>query len=116
MAVWYNKQPKKCLFKTVEELDRHRQYMLGLPLPHISGPSIPWGYTLNEGMLEPIDECFVLLVEAKHLMSECTYQELSDWLTTATGHNISPWGLQKIMQDRQPDDRAALPRNEREKI
>lgn len=120
MTVVKGRPVPRPIFKKVEDLDRLRNMMLGLPVSRVrSTRDIPWGYRISdedEWMLEPIDEHFELLVEAKHSLAECTYNELSDWLTVESGVSVSPEGVRKIMERRQPDDRAAWPREEREKV
>lgn len=118
------KQPIPPLFNTVEELDhwykKQRGYMLGLPIPkHYNTRQQPWGYKYSEtdeNFFEPVESEIKLLVEAKLAMQWATYPDIADYLSTESGRSITGWGVQKIMQTRQPDERAALPREEREKI
>ena len=67
-------------------------------------------------MLEPIDEDFELLVEAKELLKTYSYKHVAHWLRVNSGKHVSDAGLHLIMERRPPDFRAALPREEREKI
>lgn len=102
--------------KTIEQLDRLRKLMLGLPVPLDRGGNIPWGYkphNRKKGWLEPIDECFVALVKAKKYLETCSYREVAKWVSQTTGHHISAMSLFRIMQTRHPDDRAALTRRQK---
>lgn len=102
------------LFNTLEELDRHRSMRLGLPIQRLSGP-IPWGYSEVKGekLLQPIDKCFQILVEAKKHLETSTYKELSAWITQETGVYLGRTGVVKVMEERMPFDEAALPLSER---
>lgn len=101
------------MFKTLEELDRHRSMRLGLPISRGSGP-VPWGYRENDNKgLEPIDICFKILVEAKKHLETSTYKELSAWISQETGVNIGRTGVVRVMEERMPFDEAALPLSER---
>ncbi len=117
MTLPKNRQGTAPIFKTVEDLDRLRNVMLGLPIRQLRH-TIPWGYRVSDepGMLEPVDEMFVLLVEAKSWLDNSTYKDIADWLSVESGVDITHEGVRKVMERRQPDDRAALPREEREKI
>jgi hypothetical protein len=112
------KQP----FKTVEELDKLRALMLGLPIPRNS-KIIPWGYRLStrttkEGkeILTPIEICFKYLVEAKKYLDEATYENIAAWISEESGHSITPMTLHNIMRYRMPDDRAAEEYKDRRKL
>jgi hypothetical protein len=111
-------------FRRVEELDRLKRFMLGLPVAKKQGPNTPWGYVKKakaDGTeyYEPIEPAIKLLVEAKYYLLNgiAGYRPVSEWLSKESGISISPWGLQKLMQTRMPDDRAAsLTRKQREAL
>lgn len=113
-----NKRPLRSFFDTIERLDRHRNFMLGLPVDKTAFV-VPWGYEISPHdpkMLEPVEEMIQMLVQVKQAMAYATYRDLADWMTVESGVPITCFGLQQVMQNRQPDDRAALPREEREKL
>jgi hypothetical protein len=106
------------VFKTVEQLDRLRRMMLGLPVTRISR-TIPWGYKVSDtdpDMLEPVEHMFKLLLEAKKALKYSSYKNIAAWLVQETGVPLNHSSLKSIMDVRQPDDRCALPRAERELI
>ena len=112
-----NRLPKP-IFTKVEQLDRLRNYMLGLPIEN-KARTIPFGYKVSEvdpDMLEPIDYEFELLVEAKKLLASHSYKDVARWLTVNSGRQIKDAGLHRIMERRAPDPRAKLPRAEREQV
>ena len=109
----------KPVFRTIEDLDRVRNLMLGL---HIRRKSrmIPVGYDISESntiYLVPIEEELKLLVDAKHFLEKSSFNQVAEWLTAKSGRSITHEGLYKIMRDRRPDDRIKeLTIDEREKI
>jgi len=112
-----NRLPKP-IFTKIEQLDRLRNYMLGLPIEN-KARTIPFGYIVSEtdpSMLEPVDYEFELLVEAKKLLKFHSYKDVSEWLTVNSGRTIKDAGLHQIMERRAPDKRAALTREEREQV
>lgn len=105
-------------FKEIEDLDRIRNIMLGLPVPYLRG-IVEYGYVKhpdNPKMLEPIDAQFAYLVDAKHYLEESSFREVARWLSRVGGRKINHSTLFYIMSRRTPDDRAKLPRAEREKL
>lgn len=111
------RKPFRAYFKDINQLERLKHLMLGLPIQKTKG-IIPWGYRLDpddkQGLrLDPIDKCFVALVKAKEYLKEATYASVADWISEVTGHPINANTLQQLFKHRFPDDRAALTRKER---
>lgn len=105
-------------FNSIEDLDRLRNIMLGLPILKKSS-QVPFGYEVSRNnplYLIPVQREFDLLVEAKKHLKTCSFTEVAQWLTEHTGRPISHEGLYKIMKHRAPDDRATLPLDDREKL
>lgn len=108
----------KPVFNTIEQLDRTRSMMLALPVKKYS-KQIPFGYKVKDDdpkILEPVEEHFQCLLQAKEYLKTCSYEEVSKWLATTTGMPLSPMGLYKIMTNRHPVPEVSLPIEEREKI
>ena len=68
-----------------------------VPIPRISR-TIPYGYELDPNdnfILLPIDIELDMLEKAKKYLKQYSYREVSNWLTTNTGREISHVGLNK---------------------
>jgi len=118
MASPRNRGDACLVYTTIQEMDRHKRFRLGLPIRRKSR-KIPWGYIESEDdvmILEPVDKMFEMLVEAKKQLNNVSYKAIADWLVDRTGVPITCWGVPKLLENRSPFDEAALPREEREKF
>jgi hypothetical protein len=104
---------------SIEQLDRLRAMMLALPIERKSRFT-PWGYKPhkdNPKLLEPIEEHFRLLYEARtKYLKTCSFIEVAAWLSAKTGVYISDEGLTRIMNRRPPDKAVLLSLEKRLKI
>lgn len=92
--------------------------MLALPVESIRG-RLPWGYFPSKedpNILEPIDEHFVLLLEAKKYLQVAGYKKVADWLTLKSGVDCPIETLRFIMERRHPINELRLPREQREAL
>lgn len=104
-------------FISLEQLDRYRNFSLGLPVPRLNA-KIPWGYfedPANRDNFLPDDRALRLLWKVKGLLKDYNYMDMAAWLTKA-GYPISHNGLHKLMMSRQPFDEILLPLEERMKL
>ena len=72
-----------------------------VPIPRISR-TIPYGYELDPNdnfILLPIDIELDMLEKAKKYLKQYSYREVSNWLTTNTGREISHVGLKKRLDN-----------------
>jgi len=118
MAIPRNRGDSCLVYRRLVDLDRHRRMRLGLPIRKKSR-GVPFGYRVSDtdaSMLEPIDEQFQMLIEAKKQLASASYRDISDWLTVHSGRRISHQAIQQLYTERMPFDEAALPREEREKL
>ena len=68
-----------------------------LPIPKIAR-TVPFGYKTNEedpDILDPIPDELNKLQQAKKYLSQYSYREVANWLSTNTGRSISHVGLMK---------------------
>ena len=63
---------------------------------------IPFGYKLAEDTdyIEPVQEELDALEEAKQYLNNCSYREVSKWLSLKTARSITHTGLKKIIDKR----------------
>tara|TARA_R110001592_G_scaffold7502_3_gene41951 strand:- start:185 stop:610 length:426 start_codon:yes stop_codon:yes gene_type:complete len=72
-----------------------------VPIPRISR-TVPYGYELDPNdnfILLPIDIELDMLEKAKKYLKQYSYREVSNWLTTNTGREISHVGLKKRLDN-----------------
>ena len=72
-----------------------------VPIPRISR-TIPYGYELDPNdnfILLPIAIELDMLEKAKKYLKQYSYREVSNWLTTNTGREISHVGLKKRLDN-----------------
>lgn len=84
---------------------RLRNIVFGLPITHIIGTQIPWGYEIDPtkvGWLRPVDRELRLLLKANKLRAYNTLKEISEWLCVETGKWIGPTSLSSIFIYRPP--------------
>ena len=68
-----------------------------LPIPKVAR-TVPFGYKVNEedpDILDPIPDELNKLQQAKKYLSQYSYREVANWLSTNTGRSISHVGLMK---------------------
>ena len=74
-----------------------------LPIPKIAR-TVPFGYKVNEedpDILDPIPDELNKLQQAKKYLSQYSYREVANWLSTNTGRSISHVGLMKRLTNEQ---------------
>ena len=68
-----------------------------LSIPKVAR-TVPFGYKVNEedpDILDPISDELNKLQQAKKYLSQYSYREVANWLSTNTGRSISHVGLMK---------------------
>ncbi len=74
-----------------------------LPIPKVAR-TVPFGYKVNEedpDILDPIPDELNKLQQAKKYLSQYSYREVANWLSTNTGRSISHVGLMKRLTNEQ---------------
>ena len=74
-----------------------------LPIPKVAR-TVPFGYKVNEedpDILDPIPDELNKLQQAKKYLSQYSYREVANWLSTNTGRSISQVGLMKRLTNEQ---------------
>jgi hypothetical protein len=81
-----------------------------LPIPRIAR-TIPFGYIQDEedrDLLQPIPDQLNALQEAREYISQYSYREVANWLSTNTNRYISHVGLRKrLANEKQRKNKAA---------
>ena len=74
-----------------------------LSIPKVAR-TVPFGYKVNEedpDILDPIPDELNKLQQAKKYLSQYSYREVANWLSTNTGRSISHVGLMKRLTNEQ---------------
>ena len=74
-----------------------------LSIPKVAR-TVPFGYKVNEedpDILDPISDELNKLQQAKKYLSQYSYREVANWLSTNTGRSISHVGLMKRLTNEQ---------------
>lgn len=114
--LFHIKSPKVNVhFTSLAQIDRVRNMMLGLPIPALLrndkiDPPIGYKYSnKHPNVLEPIEDHFRYLLQAKLHLKQSSYKEVADWLTIKLERKITPQSLFKLMHNRCPLDEIRFP-------
>ncbi len=102
--------------RTARQLIRHRNIMLGLPIPRSKFGTIPYGYEDDpdrEAWLRPIQKELDALYFARNLRARSTIKQLAAWISKETGREITWQTLRILFRYRPPIAALLLPLHDR---
>lgn len=107
-------------FSEVWDLDNHKRFCLGLPVPKYKHGNPPFGYDDdpdNPEYYKPDEFALRLLLRSVLYIKDYGYRDVAQWLTEHAGRTISKSNLHKlVLEGKIPFNEIMLPIEEREKL